>query len=164
LASTGCSPALNWRVVPVDASLAALFPCRVERRERAEVPVANQRLTIVQWSCESQSMTFVLNAVPVVEPAVRATVAEALRAAALDNAGGRIGRDEVWKAPEALSVAGARRVAVQRGRVAQMPGRAVDMELLTLVRGSSVYQMAVVGERLESSAVDAFFEGLAPLR
>lgn len=157
----GCTPALNWRVVAVDATLAALFPCRAERRERAAVPIGTQRLTVVQWSCQADGMTFAINAVNVDDPAARSGVADALRAASLDNARGRIGRDEPWSAPAALAITGGRRVAVEGGRVDVAPDRMIELELLTFVRGSSAYQVAVVGERLKAGAVEAFVDGLA---
>jgi hypothetical protein len=57
----GCSPGLNWRLVPVAEPVTALFPCRVERRSRDGVPLAGQRVAMTQWSCSAQGMTFAVS-------------------------------------------------------------------------------------------------------
>ncbi len=156
----GCTPALNWRFVPIDVSLTAQFPCRVERRERTGVAIGERRLTMVQMACETDGMTFAVNAATIVDADDIGPVLADLRSAAIANARGQLRRDDAVPLSPRLASTGARRISVHGSRADGGASRRVDVELLIFARGGSAYQVAVVGERLQAAAIDPFFDGL----
>lgn len=156
----GCSPALNWRQVPLAGGAQVLFPCKAAQRERSGVPLAGRALSIAQASCEAGGMTFVVMTVALPAPDDGPGLAQALVDAAAANVDGRVsaadGSSGRAAAPEDLASAGRR--ATVAGR--RSDGEPVRLELLVLQRGSRLYQAAVVAPAPAADAVTTFFDGV----
>ncbi len=157
----GCTPALNWRDVPVTGSpLLALLPCKADKAER-EVTLAEQRLLMRMVGCEAQGLTYAVAQVQLSQAAQAADVLAAWRAATLSA----WGQPSLVPMPapklKTLALPGHGRVAVQ-GHTSN--GRVLAAQAAWWVRldGADAYvvQAVVVGERGDANAADAFFEGL----
>jgi hypothetical protein len=157
LASSGCSPAWDWREFePEDSGLTVTFPCRPDRHAR-QVTVAGASTRMTMLVCTAADASFALTYIDVSEPAgVTAALAD-LRTLAAANLGA------------AAAVPGEARVrgmtpnpmAARLDLAGQRPdGVAVQQQTVFFSKGLRVYQASVVGTRLSDEAVDTFFAGL----
>lgn len=161
LALAACSPALDWREVPVDETgVVALLPCKPDRGSRS-VPLAGVPTELKMTGCEAAGATFV---VAHARLAAGASPGEALaqwRVATLAAMQGRELRQEPYVPARALALTQSVRLSAE-GRNAD--GRAVQAQAVWFARaaasGVEVFQAAVYASRVEPSAADAFFAGL----
>jgi hypothetical protein len=151
----GCTPALDWRQVPVAESVTALFPCRVERRSRPAVPLAGLQLPMTQLACSAQGMTFAVTHAPLPADAPSAPVLQAWVAAS----GANLGAPVQGLAPVALRGV-AQPVAHGRVQGTTPEGATIIHETLHFAVGRSVFQASVLGSSLRRDAVDTFFDGI----
>lgn len=60
LGVSACSPALNWREVPIQGtSMTALMPCKPDRSQR-KISLAGNDVDMVMQSCDADGVTFAL--------------------------------------------------------------------------------------------------------
>lgn len=164
LGATGCSPRLDWRVVPVAEPVTALFPCRVERRARDGVPLAGLRVTMTQWSCSAEGMTFAVSHASLPAGQASTPILVAWGEVAGTNLGARPepgGTREIRASPSpggGVAPIAAQRLVVQ----GQTPdGARVRHEmLLFFAPPTGVFQASVLGTSVRADAAEVFFDGL----
>lgn len=159
----GCSPAFNWRDVPVDAQVKALLPCKPDRAERA-LPLApeGEQARIGMAGCAVNGITFAVAHWPGVaaqeapqrmhlwQAATRAQWAEAL----------------VEETPASM-VQMAVAPPSQHWLLSRVGEKAVQAQIRWFARadgqgGTTLYQATVLGEPAGSPVARTFFEGLQP--
>ena len=163
----GCAPSLNWREVPVGGEAIALFPCKVEHRQREAVPLGDGRYPMRQAACEADGMTFAvtsLDSARVSDGSSGASASQIARWMAAATAA-NVGAVPQPSAP-ATSSASTGGDTPLRFRLAgrRDDGQSVAVEVRILVSGSWVLQAAVVGDRLQEQAVETFLDSLGPRR
>jgi hypothetical protein len=160
LALAACSPALDWREVrPDDSGAVAWFPCKPTHHAR-RVSLAGQERLLHLVACSAGDATWALAFADVGDPAQVGAALDALRSATLDNLGADAGA--VRTLP--LAVAGATPFAAS-GRLAfagrRPDGLAVQAQVAVFARGTRAFQATVIGARLPTDGLAAFFDGLA---
>lgn len=150
VALAACSPALNWRQVPLER-ISVLLPCKPDRAQR------NQRLgardvTLSMAGCEAAGALYAVSHIPLADTAATTGLVQDWRAATLANMRATSVADSALAVPPGFTSAS--RIAVQGQRP---DGSAVQGQLVWLVAGSDVFHLAVYGERLTSESVDTFF-------
>jgi len=152
-----CSPALDWREVRSDLSGAtALFPCKPKSQSRAATLVGTAvPMTLV--SCEVDGVTFALGHAELGDPSHVTPALIELRASLKANLGASEGRPSVF----GLAGMTPNPQAVRISLVGRLPdGTPVQEQAALFVRGTRVYQVVVLGKRLDEGAVDVFFDSL----
>lgn len=153
-----CSPALNWRDVrPEGADLLLLFPCKPSGPARS-VQLAGAPVKLTVLACEADGMTFALSHADVGNATL---VSPALQALAMGTAG-NLGLAEL-PASRPLAVPGL--TAAAAGVRYELSGRQPDGQPLrahlgVFHRGTLVFQVTVLGNRLAPEAVETFFGSL----
>ena len=154
LALAACSPALDWREVrPPDSGLQALFPCKPDYMQR-EIALAGGPVTVALAACTTGGATYALMHADLGDPASVTPALQQLRAAAAANVGG------TPRVVAPMAVAGmtpnphAERIEVDGLGVR---GKAVREHAGFFTKGMRVFQITVVGERVDTAAVDTFF-------
>ena len=164
LAVTACSPAFDWRESRPADGLGALFPCNPETHVR-QVLLAGVSQAMRLASCSAGGSTFAVSQVDAQEPARLTPLLQALRDALTGNvaSAGLAGL-----APSAPRVADANVAGATAHPLAQrlvLEGRRADgaafqAQAQFFCKGLRVYQVTVIGTRLDPEAVDVFFSSL----
>ncbi len=157
LATTACTPALDWRDVPAEGTpLLAQLPCKPSIHERS-VQLAGQSLTMTMKTCTTDHATWALAWVKGVHPAGVTQALRQWREAAVRNVGASgapLQAQEVRGAtPNPL--AGRSRVQGQRP-----DGSPITQDLVQFVHGTTVFQASVLSSSPDALAVDQFFAAL----
>jgi hypothetical protein len=161
LLAMGCTPALNWREVPLTASpLLVLLPCKADTAER-EVTLSQQRWVLHMVGCEAQGNTYAVAHIKPGQAAQAAEVLTAWRAATLAAWGQPKLAPMPAPALQSLALPGHGRVAAQ-GHSPNGQVLAAQAAWWVRLDGSDAYvvQAVVVGERSDPNAADTFFAGL----
>ncbi len=153
----GCSPVLDWREVrPEGSGVVALFPCKHETRSRiASLAGAATPMTLA--SCQAGGVTFALSHAELGDPSRVTPALIELRSALAAN----LEAGEVRS--EAFGLAGSTPSpqAVRIWLAGQLPdGTPVQEQAALFVRGTRIYQAAVLGAHLDGGAASVFFESL----
>ena len=83
----GCSPALNWRTVPLpEADLTITLPCKPDHAVRT-VEMAGLPVELAMAGCEADNATFAISHAALPDPARADTALAHWRAAALARVG-----------------------------------------------------------------------------
>lgn len=149
-----CSPVMDWREVRPDASgLVLMLPCKPASHARMVVLAGTpQRLTL--YACTAGDATWAVAYTDMVDPARVGPALRELRGAAAANLG------TVVASGRALTVPGETPYP-DRGRFelhGKLPdGKVVREQLAVFARGPVVFQVTVLGDRLEADSVEAFF-------
>ena len=158
--AAACSPALNWRAIPVPgAPLSVHFPCKPDHFSR-RLGFAGQTSDVGVSSCTAESQTFAVTAVDMKDDARSGAGLAALRDAVRQNYAGLVQALPSKGWPAGAGMAPAEQF---EARAFRAQGGAVQARLLLFSRGAWVFQATVVGERLQPEAVDFFFDNLKPL-
>lgn len=163
LALLACSPALNWRSVPVlEAGLTLSLPCKPERAARpVDLGAGTVELSMV--GCQADGATFALSHMPLADPSQAGAALARWRAAVLAR---------MQAGPQAPGAAFAPRLALALPQSLRMEvrGRGTDgaevvAEAVWFARleGSQarLYHAVVYAPRPRAAAADTFFTGLA---
>ncbi len=150
-----CSPALDWREVPIDqVGLVTWFPCRPAAQTR-ELPLGGHPVVMTLRACETGGATFAVVVADVKDPAQVGVALAELRAASEAKQDKRAAPAQA----KALAVDGATPQPaagrwVFQGR--RTDGAALHVDTAVFARGTWVVQATVIGP------VDAaaFFEAL----
>lgn len=156
--TAACSPALDWRELRPDDSggLTVLFPCKPASHARL-LTLAGTPARTTMHACTAAGATWAVAVADVQDPArVTAALVE-LKAAATSNLAAGEPRPLDGVVPGATPNPQAGRVALA-GRYPD--GRAAQMQVTVFTRGTIVIQATVLGERLDSDAVDTFHSSL----
>jgi len=152
LGCAGCSPTLNWREARLaGVGATALLPCRSDAQSR-RLPLAGRTVAWTLRACSAGDATWAVAFADMGDAAAVAPALQQLRQAAARNLG------ETAPAAALPTVAGRLRLE------GQLPdGRAVQELLTVFARGTTVFQLSVIGphlDRLPADALDAFFASL----
>lgn len=159
-----CSPALNWRSVPVpEAGLAITLPCKPERAAR-DVDLGAGPGTLSMLGCEADGATFAVSHLLLDDPAQAGTTLARWREAVLAGM-----RAEAPTEPGAAFVPARALALPQSVRVAargHAPGGAAvaaDAVWFARLEGphARLYHAVVYAPALRAEAAGAFFAGLA---
>jgi len=156
-ALAACSPAFDWRSVPLpDTPLVAELPCRPARFQR-DVTVAGVPLKLFMLSCEAGGVTYGVATAEVGDPAKVDPVLFALR----DSAAAAIRSSD--STAGALNLRGitpfsGNTSAHLHGR--RPDGETIDEAIRVFGRGTRVYQASAVGRALPEAALRPFEDGL----
>ena len=152
-----CSPALDWRNVPLpDTQFVASLPCKPARFER-QVTVANVPVKLFMLSCDAEGVTYGVATAEVGDPTRIDAVLRALR----ESARASIRSAEV--SARALNVQGSTPFAENSSAIfhGQRPdGQRVDESIRVFARGTRVFQASAIGAALPAVALAPFEDGL----
>ena len=172
LCAAACSPALNWREVPLEG-LVALLPCKPDHAQRP-VQLGAQPDTVLQMSgCEAGGALYAISHVHVADAAsVNATQA-AWRQATLAPLQARVVQTlplqlakalpgQAYGATIAASAAAPAETAFQLEKLEgkRPDGAAVEAQVAWLSRGQDIYHVAVYGARLDRDMTELLFSEL----
>ncbi len=156
-----CSPALEWRSLPLpELGLEASLPCKPERAERS-VDLAGQTVQVVMQGCEAAGVTFAIACAKLPEPSTAGAALAHWRAAVLAAAQAQDAKDTAFQPAGALGLP----QAVRTSATAMLPdGGAMHLEAAWFAR---VHQGAVhachaiaYGKKLPSAVADVFLQAL----
>ncbi len=152
-----CSPALNWREVPVAATgLVASFPCKPHENS-AEVAMAGGAVLLAMRTCEADGATFAVGHAHLETPALVGPVLLQWRAAVLKGVQVRQQDSTPFQLTHASALPESVRLRVQGEGAA---GRAVALQGAWFARGTDVFVAMVYAEALKPEATEPFFAGL----
>ncbi|MFT3719081.1 hypothetical protein [Pseudorhodoferax sp.] len=168
LALLGCSPALNWRALRLDAMfpqgavpagpLRLTLPCKPDRAERT-VPMGGQDLTLQMLGCEADGATFAVS--HVLAPAPEALLA-GWKAAVLAHLQAQDVQERAWAPAGAMAVPPALQLQA-RGRRGGGTPLAVHAAWLAARDGAGVhlYHAVVLAPQARPELAETFFAGMA---
>lgn len=158
---TACSPALEWRSLPLpDLGLEASLPCKPDRAERS-VDLAGQTVQMVMQGCEVAGVTFAVACATLTEPSTAGAALAHWRAAVLAAAQAHGAKDSPFQPEGALGLP----QAVRTSATGTLPGGgAMHLEAAWFARvhkGTirACHAMAY-GKDLPSATADVFFQAL----
>lgn len=160
----GCSPALNWRTVPLPgADLSVTLPCKPDHATRT-VELAGMPAELAMAGCEADGATFAVSHTALADPARAGQALRHWRAAALDHLGASAAAaatDTPYAPPGALVLPEAVRT------VAQGPhpdGKPVFLQGVWFARTAGaqlrLYHAVVYTRTPRPELADPFFAGL----
>ncbi|BEP39847.1 hypothetical protein [Variovorax sp. V15] len=156
-----CSPAFNWREVPIaGAGLVAMLPCKADRATRA-LPLGTESVQVDMTGCEAGGATFAIAHAFANGP----EQAEAWLRAWHTATRGQLGEAQVTES--AASVLRATAVPAPLRLETQPPqkGTATPLQVLWFAQSQkdgsvALYQATVLGQPSSAEASKTFFEGL----
>lgn len=152
-----CTPTLDWREVrPEGSGALLLFPCKPKSLARITT-LARSGVTMTMLSCDVSGMTFALSHAELGDPSRVAPALIELRSALAANLGANAVRSAAFELAGMTPNPQAMRIRFS-GRLPD--GTPVAEEAVLFVRGTRVYQAAVLGARVDEGAVRTFFESL----
>ena len=163
LAGAACTPALNWREVPLPPSGAnVLLPCKPDHAERS-VPLGGVPTPLSVSGCEAAGATFAAMVTTVAAGRAPDALLEGWQQATLNNmkAAGEVAR-QPFHPSGALPLAHAQRVVAQ----GQGPdGGAVHAQAVWTASaaeggGTELVHLVVYSDRPQPDMAEAFFAGL----
>ena len=161
----GCSPALNWRSVPLpEAALTITLPCKPDHATRP-VELAGSPVELSMTGCDADGATFAVSHAALADPAQVGAALTHWRAAALANLGQGAAASAVdtpSAPPGVLPVPQSVRTAVQGQRA---DGTAVFAQGVWFARTVGpqlrLYHAVVYTAKPRPDVADQFFAGLA---
>ena len=165
LALAGCSPALNWRSVPLpEAALTITLPCKPDQATRT-VELAGAPAELSMTGCDADGATFAVSHAALAHPAQVGAALTHWRAAVLANLGpgaAAAAIDQPYTPPGVLPLPQSVRTVVQGQRT---DGSAVFAQGVWFARpvGPQVrlYHAVVYTPKPRPELADQFFAGLA---
>lgn len=153
-----CTPTLDWREVRPEGSRAqAMFPCKPGGHAR-RVALAGTQVELSLFACTAGQATYALAFADVGDPARVGPALAELSSSASSNLQAAGPADAA-----AARVAGMtpNERAVQWRLAGKLPdGQAVQERAVFFAHGTQVYQATVLGQRLDTEALDTFFGAL----
>ncbi len=163
----GCSPALNWRSVPLEnAGLTVLLPCKPDHATRP-VDLGGRSADLVMVGCEADGATFAVSHMVVEDPSQAGAVLAQWRAAVLARMQAATSGDAEAGAT-AFVPTGA--LALPQSVRLQAQGRRNDGSAVTAQavwfartegRQARLYHAVVYTATPRTAVADTFFAGLA---
>lgn len=156
-ALAGCSPALDWREVRLEAApLKIMMPCKPEQGSR-QVAMGGRPVALDALACEAGGSTFAVLSADVGGPANADASLRQWQAASLATMRGGTVRETRFVPGGALDLPRSVQVVANGSRP---DGQAVEAQVAYFARGNHVFQAAVYSERLQAQATEPFFAGL----
>jgi hypothetical protein len=152
-ATTGCSPILDWRAVPVAGTgLVIEMPCKPDKVERP-VPLAGAPVRLVLQACDAGDQTWGIVSADMVDPKRVGPALAALKASAAANIGASVAQSLPFQPKGAAMHIEAGQLLLDGTRT---QGGKVKMAVALFARGTQVFQMTVLGADIPSEALDTF--------
>jgi hypothetical protein len=154
---TACAPTLNWREIrPEGSGAIALFPCKPSSHVRT-VRIGPTSTPMALYACTAGDVTYALAHAELGDPHLVGPALTDLRASTASNLGA------VAKADGALHVPGmtpndlAGRIRME----GTLPsGEAAHVAAGFFVKGTRVFQVTVLGPKLDDQALETYLGGL----
>ena len=161
----GCSPALNWRSLPLpDAGISITLPCKPEQAART-VELAGVPVELVMVGCEADGATFAVSHAVLADPALAGAALTHWRTAVLANLGAGAGAtavDASYAPAGTLALSQSVRTVAQGQRP---DGSAVAAQAVWFARTAGaqmhLYHAVVYTNKPRPDVADQFFAGLA---
>lgn len=157
-----CSPALNWRSVPVpEAGITVLLPCKPDHAARG-VELAGMAVELSMLGCDADGATFAVSYTALDNPAQLGVALAHWRQAVLANLGpGATAADSPFAPPGVLPLAQSVRTRVQGQRA---DGSAVVAEGVWFARATGpqvrLYHAVVYTPKPRPEVAEQFIAGL----
>jgi hypothetical protein len=152
-----CAPALDWRESrPTGSGVALLFPCKPDSLAR-QVQLGPDAVRLELHACTAAGATWALAFADMGDPARVGPALLELRTSAAKNLGASDPQTLSLRVEGATPNPASQRVQFQ-GRMPD--GRAVTEQVAVFAKGTRVFQVIAVGERLDAEAADSFFSSL----
>lgn len=156
-ALAACSPALDWRELPVaDTGLKAMFPCKPEHEAR-RVPLAGRDVNMQGMACRSGDSTFAVMAADLGSPIDASRALQQWQAASLAALRAGEPRAAPFRPRGALALAASVQVSASGARP---DGSVVGSRAAYFAHGRHVFQAVVLSPRITPQLADPFFAGL----
>lgn len=157
VAMTACAPAFDWREVqPAGSGVVLQFPCKPQSHTRVAT-LGGDSVTMTMVSCSAQGATFALVHAEIGDPRRVTPALIAMREALGANASAR----EVKASPFVVDAMTPNDQAVRVRFAGHAPqGSPIEEEAAFFSRGMHIYQLAVLGARLDGASADIFFDNL----
>lgn len=169
LATAACSPALNWREVPLEG-LVALLPCKPDHAERP-VQLGSQNTVLQMSGCEAGGALYAISHVHIADAEQVVATQAVWRQSTFDNL--QAIRVQTQSLPLAKLVPGKAQVRVTGSAAAadgafnlekldgkRPDGTAVQAQLVWLTKGQDIYHVAVYGAKLDTETSELLFSQL----
>jgi hypothetical protein len=164
LLAGGCSPALNWRSVPLpDAALTVTLPCKPDQATRT-VELAGAPVDLAMMGCEADGATLAVSHAALGDPSQAGAALTHWRAAVLANLGSGAAAkavDAPYAPPGVLPLPQSVRTVVQGQRA---DGTAVVAQGVWFARAVGpqvrLYHAVVYTPKPRPEVADAFFAGM----
>lgn len=170
LAATACSPALNWREVPLEG-LVALLPCKPDHAQRP-VQLGSQNTVLQMSGCEAAGALFAISHVHIADAAQVGATQAAWRQSTLANLQASVVQTQSLQlaklvpgktqARDVGSSAAADTGAFNLEKLdGERPdGTPVQAQLAWLAKGQDIYHVAVYGAKLDQEMSELLFSEL----
>ena len=157
-ALAACTPALDWRELPVDdTGLKAMFPCKPDHETR-QVRLAGRPVSMQALACRSGSSgTFAVLAADLGSPLDAARALREWRAASLARLHAGAARVSRFHPRGAQDLDESVRLVAAGMRA---DGSKVQSEAAYFAHGRPVFEAVVLAARLRPEATQPFFSGL----
>lgn len=161
----GCSPALNWRSVPLpEAGITVTLPCKPDRATRA-VELAGAPVELAMVGCDADGATLAVSHAALADPSQAGAALTHWRAAVLANLGpgaAATAADTPYTAPGVLPLPQSVRTSVQGQRP---DGSAVSAQGVWFARAVGpqvrLYHAVVYSPKPRPEVTEPFFAGIA---
>lgn len=161
----GCSPALNWRSVPLpDAAITVTLPCKPDQAARS-VELAGAPVELAMVGCDADGATVAVSHAALANPAQAGAALTHWRAAVLANLGpgaAATAVDTPYAPPGVLPLPQSVRTAVQGQRA---DGSAVTAQAVWFARAVGpqvrLYHAVVYTVKPRPEVADPFFAGIS---
>lgn len=156
LGVAGCSPALNWRQVPI-GSIHAMLPCKPDHAKRSQI-LGEHTLEITMMGCKADGALFAISFIQAKTPEQARTIMHSWKAASLSNMQAKNTIDL-----QNPNISQARQIVVQDQLYIQVngadaKGKATQARLKWMVAGSQLYHWAVYTDEIKADSVEPLFE------
>lgn len=157
--TVACSPALNWREVPLQG-LAALLPCKPDHAER-KLQLGPSDVTLRMSGCEAAGALYAISHVRVTDPSQLQATHHAWRQATL--AAMQATSDSMPPRPPVSHSIGQAKAAPNPEKLGgkRPDGSAVQAQLMWLNKGQDLYHVAVYGPKLPPEMTELLFSELS---
>jgi hypothetical protein len=174
LAGAACSPTFDWRETRPDGALTLLFPCKVDRYSRTVV-IEGLSLPMSLASCQADGQTFALSYLDAPASDRIAPLLQALQRGLRDNVAGAAASRQAAApvapampsgaepTPLPFDVKGAtpHPLALRVSASGMRPdGEPMRVEAGFFRRDLRIYQVTVIGRRLDAPALETFLDSL----
>jgi hypothetical protein len=152
-----CAPTLNWREIrPEGSGAIALFPCKPSSHVRT-VRLGPTSAPMALYACTAGGVTYALAHAELGDPHMVEPALTELRASTAANLGAVAQADGALQVPGMTPNAKAGRVRME-GKLPS--GEAAQAAAGFFVKGTRVFQVTVVGPKLDAQALETYLGGL----
>jgi hypothetical protein len=152
-----CAPTLNWREIrPEGSGAIALFPCKPSTHVRT-VRLGATTMPMALYACTAGGVTYALAHAELGDPHLVGPALTELRASTAANLGAVAHADGSLQVPGMTPNAHAGRIRME-GKLPS--GEAAQAAAGFFVKGTRVFQVTVVGSKLDGQALETYLGGL----